>query len=517
MKNAKTPLNGFRLFLLVALLVGIFFRFYNLDYKVFWKDEAYTALRISGYTKAEFLQNEFDGKPRSLSDLAKYQQVNPGKGVGSTISSLAQDAPQHSPLYFVLARFMTQLTGDPIWGTRLLSAFFSLLVFPALYWLCLELFESPLVGWVAIALIAVSPFHVFYAQEARQYSLWAAITLLSSATLLRAMRLQTPKSWIAYTLTVILGLYAYLFAILVSFSHGIYALILERFRLSKTIRMGLLANLIALIAYSPWIWVVIDNSRRIQQNTGWMDRQIPPLAIAKLWARNFSYGFFDLQFGYDDPFVYAIPFIFILVAYSFYFLVRRAPIKIWLFVVTLAAVPFLCLALPDLFLGGSRSIVARYIVPSYLGIQLAVAYLLGTQLTNFSLKIWQQKLWQILMVTVITSGVISCAIMSQADTWWGKSASYYDPKVAAIVNQTEKPLIISSDSTNVNVLSLGHKLEDKVTLQLMTEPALPQIPPGYSDVFLYNVSDEYQKEMAKTYKFKQLVKSNPTRLWKLEQ
>lgn len=45
-----------------------------------------------------------------------------------------------------------------------------------------------------MALIAVSPFHVLYAQEAREYSLWTVTILLSSAALLRAMRVKTKLS-----------------------------------------------------------------------------------------------------------------------------------------------------------------------------------------------------------------------------------------------------------------------------------------------------------------------------------
>jgi len=42
----------------------------------------------------------------------------------------------------------------------------------------------------------------------------------------------------------------------------------------------------------------------------------------------------------------------------------------------------LALVIPDLVLGGMRSIQARYLMPCYLGIPLAVAYLLATQITS---------------------------------------------------------------------------------------------------------------------------------------
>ncbi|MEG3987264.1 hypothetical protein QUA13_08880 [Microcoleus sp. S28C3] len=48
--------------------------------------------------------------------------------------------------------------------------------------------------WIAVGLLAVSPLHVLYAQEARPYCLWPALILISCASLLRAMRLETKLS-----------------------------------------------------------------------------------------------------------------------------------------------------------------------------------------------------------------------------------------------------------------------------------------------------------------------------------
>jgi len=60
--------------------------------------------------------------------------------------------------------------------------------------------------------------------------------------------------------------------------------------------------------------------------------------------------------------------------------VRKTPKQVWLFVLTLIGVTGLALVIPDLILGGMRSIQARYLMPCYLGIPLAVAYLLATQM-----------------------------------------------------------------------------------------------------------------------------------------
>jgi uncharacterized membrane protein len=229
--------NKFRFFIIVVLLIGIFFRFANIDKKTYWIDETDTSLRISGNTNQEVIQEVFDGRTISVTELLQnYQQINPDKSSTDTFKSLSEDV--HPPLYFMLGRFWVQLFGDSVTSvtaTRSFSVFLSLLVFPCLYWLCLELFESPLVGWMAILIASVSPLHVLYAQEARMYSLWTVSILISSAALLRARRINTTVSWLVYSSTIALSFYTFLFSVFVSFSHGVYCFISDRFRLSKNL------------------------------------------------------------------------------------------------------------------------------------------------------------------------------------------------------------------------------------------------------------------------------------------
>jgi uncharacterized membrane protein len=107
-----------------------------------------------------------------------------------TVKGLATEEPQLSPLYFILARFWVQSFCPQVAAVRSLSAWISLLVFPRVYWLCWELFRSASVGWMAVTIVAVGPFHVLYGQEARPYMMFAVLVLLSNAILLRAIALQ---------------------------------------------------------------------------------------------------------------------------------------------------------------------------------------------------------------------------------------------------------------------------------------------------------------------------------------
>lgn len=208
-QNWDSSTTWLRFFIIVLLLLGIFFRFVNLDRKVYWHDETFTSIWISGYRPQEIIDQAFNGQVIDSKDLQKYQYPNPERTLIDTLKNLATEDPQHPPLYYLITRLWVQGFGNSVAVTRSVSAVISLLAFPCIYWLCLELFESPLVGWIAIALISVSPFHILYAQEAREYSLWIVTILLSCAALLRAIRLKTKLSWVIYAVTLVLGLYTF--------------------------------------------------------------------------------------------------------------------------------------------------------------------------------------------------------------------------------------------------------------------------------------------------------------------
>lgn len=125
---SNLPSRRLQFLVISLLLLGIFFRFVNLDRKVYWHDEAYTSLRISGYTSTELNQQIFNGQIRGIEDLRKYQQPNSEKGLIDTIKSLAADDAQHPPLYYVLVRLWVQLFGNSVAVTRSFSALISLLV-----------------------------------------------------------------------------------------------------------------------------------------------------------------------------------------------------------------------------------------------------------------------------------------------------------------------------------------------------------------------------------------------------
>ena len=511
------------LFLVIVLIVlGVFFRFANLDKKLYWGDETVTSLRISGFTIEELKDRVLDEEIR-VEELQKYQYPNQEKGAINTVMGLAAEEPQHPPLYFLMARWWVQWFGDSVAVTRSFSAVVSLLTLPLIFWLCQELFRSAPTGWVAVMLMAVSPFHVLYAQEARSYSFWAVTILLSSAALLRAMRLGTRGSWGVYAVTLALGLYTFLLSGIVALGHGIYVVADKGFRWSKTLRDYLLASIAGILLFTPWVVAVVASLSEADETTSWTKTQVAIKSLVKTWLLNLSRLFIDFNYNFvsRNLLMYlVIGVLVVLVGYSLYYL-HHTPKRTWLFIYLLIGMTALALVLPDLILGGIRSSVARYLIPCYLGIQLAIAYLLATKMTAVATRNWQRQIWRIATIVLLSGGVLSCAVSSQAEVWWNKYNAIHRPQVAQLVNQTESPLLITAWYAFV---PFSHVLDPKVRLQPI-ESESSKLNGDFSDVFVHNSSATLQDILAQpNYQLEQVyewedqiepVYRTETQLWQL--
>jgi uncharacterized membrane protein len=149
-----------------------------------------------------------------------------------------------------------------------------------------------------------------------------------------------------------------------------------------------------------------------------------------------------------------------LVAYAFVFLVRNAPRERWGFVLLALCAPFLLLVARDLTGHGRLVYQARYFLPLLLGVQLAVAY-------TFTRKLQAEPpdwFWRGALAVVLASEVASCLIASQARTWWNKDYER-SPEVAAIVNRSAAPLVVS-DYFTPSMLDLARYLAPNVALSL---------------------------------------------------
>ena len=332
--------------------------------------------------------------------------------------------------------------------------------------------------------------------------------------------------WSIYAIALTLGLYSSLLFFLVVLAHGIYVIITENWRFGKTLIAYLLASAAATIIFAPWIWVLLENAQKIEATVG-LPRiylsfisSLKPLIIITCrmfidthWAGGI------IKLGSSNIATDLIRLIVVVVlllamAHSIDSLCRSTPKRVGLFVLT-------AIGITAIVLIAVRGVADRYMVPYILGIQLAVAYLFTAKIASAT-NPRQQKLWQLGLIALISSGIVSGAVSSQSQLWWNKypSSTKYNAQVAAIVNQAKKPLVITHGGNNITgkILSVSYLLKPQVQLLLAVKPEQVKIPDGFSDVFLYRATEALQFELEKVQKYKitPIYKPGDVWLWRVE-
>lgn len=164
--------------LVLTALAGVL-RFSGLGIQSVWYDEATSASIASG----------------SLWDIVTGQARDNG-----------------NPPLFVIALFCwTHLFGTGDSAIRSLSALVGTLSVPVLYKIGVGLLDRRR-AFVAALLLALSPFHLYYSQEARAYALVTLLVILSNLSLMRLIdRPRSVGAWLGYVATAFGGLYTYYF------------------------------------------------------------------------------------------------------------------------------------------------------------------------------------------------------------------------------------------------------------------------------------------------------------------
>ncbi|MBC8249793.1 MAG: glycosyltransferase family 39 protein [Anaerolineales bacterium] len=174
--------NWIKIALLLILVLAAFLRFYRLDAQSLWADE---------------------GNSVSLS----------GRSLDLITAGAAHDI--HPPIYYYLLHFWMRVFGNSEFAVRSLSALLGTGLVYLTYLLGRQLSRPPSVppnpstllragsggeasynhwlGLVAVFLSAISPFQVYYSQEARMYILLAALSALSVYSFIRFLETEAPK------------------------------------------------------------------------------------------------------------------------------------------------------------------------------------------------------------------------------------------------------------------------------------------------------------------------------------
>ena len=150
----------------------------------------------------------------------------------------------HPPLYRTLLHFVVLGFGNSAAALRFLPAVFGILAVPSIAILARRLY--PQAGLTAAALVATSPFLIFFSQENRDYSLFILLALLSTWAFLRLR--ETGRGLALYSGLSILLLYTHYLAAFILLAHEVVYWRHSRQRL----RDWMLARATILAAFAPW-------------------------------------------------------------------------------------------------------------------------------------------------------------------------------------------------------------------------------------------------------------------------
>jgi len=559
--------QGLKLLLLIAIVLGFFFRFWQIDRKVYWIDEVHTSLRSVGYSRSEFVEQVPRDRLLSIDEFHQFQRISPERGWGDSLNALAQNA-EHTPLYYLCSRLAVSLFGSSIAVTRSVAAAFSLLCLPAIYVFCqrLGLLASQddqaqdvqdtkgtepqfrLIGGLAVMLLALSPLQILYAQEARQYSLYGLMTLVSSAALLGCLNQQAvnqqaanqqsdsslPKKtfiqvWWPYLVSASLLLYSHLIGALVLFTQGVYMLLTQR----KAWRGQALSVGLALVSLLPWVALYFANASYIG---AWTRRDIGLATLAQRWLLNLSSVWFDWQVrfpgiqlfdverGQDfaalaQPLTWLSFGLGVLAIASLYLVQRQLPPRAAKFILLLVILPSGLLLIPDLLSGGQRTGIARYLLPSYLGLTVATASGLAWLMTQrqrwlgVPLRQWGRSLLTLLLLLSLWSNIAS----AQANTWWNKYSCFYDAAVAEQVNRVENAIVISSPRRASRLLALSYQLEADTPLWFVDDSRLEPLvlPEQFQTLFLFRPSNDLVEALSASSAYEIEPVLEKGHLWKI--
>jgi mannosyltransferase len=214
------------------LIIGAVLRLFLLANKSIWLDEAFS-ISISQHSLGDLL------------DLVVRTDVNP-------------------PFYYLLLKFWLLLGESPS-HIRLLSAFLSTTSIALMYLVVSSVFDDSQAGLIGAAILALSPFHIWHAQEARMYALLIFFVLASAYFMIQALKHGSPRYWFGYVLSTVLALYTDNGAIW-------YFLGISAFYLLSTkhfpgrIRGWLLSQATIILLFMPWLPFLVQQTSQVTEN-----------------------------------------------------------------------------------------------------------------------------------------------------------------------------------------------------------------------------------------------------------
>ena len=253
--------------LMVLLAFGL--RLVHLDSSGFWTDEGLTSLRAS-YSVPEILSNTIT--------------IQNGSGKDT-----------HPPFYYLLIHFALNIWGKSDFAMRYLSLLAGVLLVPLLYQFGRRLAGQRLGGVVSL-LTAINPLQIWYAQEARMYTVLVFLAACMSFVLWRVL---VTNNWRRYgplyLLLASLTIYTHYTAVFLIAVQALFGAWLLWRNGQRRLLLG--TAVLLLFVAAPLIPATIP---RLFSGAEPAYFSIPPAVILQDIVRNFSLG---VTVDFSQPFI----------------------------------------------------------------------------------------------------------------------------------------------------------------------------------------------------------------------
>ena len=134
-----------------------------------------------------FLLRIYRAQDQSVWGDELYSVMYANMGLADIIRFNLRALDPQAPLFYLLLKLWVTVAGQTELALRMPSILGGVVLVPAVYVLGRYLVGG-LAGLLAAVILAVNPFHVWYAQEVRTYSITVLLTTLSTLLFLRVLR-----------------------------------------------------------------------------------------------------------------------------------------------------------------------------------------------------------------------------------------------------------------------------------------------------------------------------------------
>jgi uncharacterized membrane protein len=516
---------------ILIISIGIFFKFYSLDYKLFWIDEISTIQHTSGIPDKDYPAMVPVNEIKNINfykDL--YHLKKQPLTIGSELKGLFHSR-NLNPLHYPLLMIWYRLAGDEPSDFRLFGVFIFILTLPFLFLLSKSLFDSNLAGWITVSLYSVSPFIHLFAQEARYYILWSFILIVLNYLFLQSIERKNLKWWVGYAFVVALSLYASPVSIVIIFGHLIFVLLTRR----NLVEVSFISILSGFILYLPWALKLYFNLNAVITSLSWQSNAEQHISFFFPLLGQFFYLFsifsspVDFFYVFDQasknvPWAAKIAFslnfiVLALVVNAFVFLLKKTEKETKYFLLLMILPGLLFFYILDLVRNGMTSWWWRYLIFTAAGVILVVTSFLREKIEKGNL------IYSFIFIALASIGIGSMFSVSGARHWTlGRKWDCYIED-ARLFSTSSKPLLITDFAFNhgmINSMVVLLECDSENIDILRASPDIDSVEKmidgkDYSDIYVFHASDELIENLKSQFgeKIDSLDVEGTSPVWKI--